>query len=78
MRYPGHDRVDAVRTRLAELRHDTDGALREVDAMRAELDEMRRELAALTVRHGEDIAALTDAVERLRRERGGCPVRPDA
>jgi len=68
VQYPGRRRVDDLRGRLASLRRDVDLALDREEALRADIDGLRAEVASLSTTIGTQIAALMEAVERLERE----------
>jgi chromosome segregation ATPase len=64
--YPGHKRVNDIRTRLARLRHDTDSAVEEVAHLRREIDGLRAELKAISTSVGDQLASQGSAIERLQ------------
>jgi hypothetical protein len=68
MQYPGRDRLEGIRTRLSDMRRDTGLALERTEALRADLDALRKEVGNLTATIGTQIAALSEALERLERE----------
>jgi hypothetical protein len=71
VRYPGHERLDGIRQRLSDLRAGTARALDETKHLRVEIEALRAEVAALTVTIGDQLAALSAAIEDLAARTGG-------
>jgi hypothetical protein len=59
--------------RLSQLRRDADTALARTEQLEAQVEALRRELAATTIAVGDQLAALSAVVERLERESTGAP-----
>jgi hypothetical protein len=64
----GRERIKQARVRYNQLRRDTQTALERGEALQAEVDALRREVAATTTAAGEQIARLSEAIERLERK----------
>jgi hypothetical protein len=63
----GPKRIKEVRARFSQLRLDVRTALERTEALQAEVDALRRELAATTVTVGDQIARITAMMELIQR-----------
>jgi hypothetical protein len=63
----GRDRVKAIRARFHQLRADASDALDRAQSSEKEIQTLRREVATSIATTGDQIAALSEAVERLER-----------
>jgi cell division septum initiation protein DivIVA len=65
--YPGRKRIDGIRRRLTQLRHDTEAALHQADDLQHQIDGLRSEVKQLSISVGEQLAAQSAAIEALQR-----------